>query len=71
MVDPLNEISQEEIDRIVGEWDARQPDPSRWAQADGVAFTVYLLPAEASAIDARARREGKTRAQLVRELAYA
>ena len=71
MVDPMNEISQEEIDRIVEEWDARQPDPSRWVQADGVEFTVHLLPAEASAIDARARREGKTRDQLVREHAYA
>ena len=71
MVDPMNEISQEEIDRIVEEWDERQPDPSRWAQADDVEFTVHLLPAEASAIDARARREGKTRDQLVRELAYA
>ncbi|MDO4797975.1 MAG: hypothetical protein Q4A01_08145 [Coriobacteriales bacterium] len=71
MVDPLNEISQEEIDRIVDEWDTRRPDPSRWVQADGVEFTVYLLPSEASAIDARARREGKTRDQLVRELAYA
>jgi hypothetical protein len=71
MVDPLKEISQEEIDRIVDEWDGRQSDPTRWAHADGVEFTVRLLPAEASAIDARARREGKTRDELVRELAYA
>jgi hypothetical protein len=70
-VDPLKEISQEGIDRIVDEWDARQPDPTRWVHAEGVEFTVHLLPAEASAIDARARREGKTRDELVRELAYA
>lgn len=71
MVDPLKEISQEEVDRIVDEWDGRQSDPTRWAHADNVEFTVRLLPAEASAIDARARREGKTRDELVRELAYA
>jgi hypothetical protein len=71
MVDPLKEISQKQSDRIVDEWDNRQSDPTRWAHAGGVEFTVRLLPAEASAIDARARREGKTRDELVRELAYA
>ena len=71
MVDPLNEISQEDIDQIVDDWNDREPDPSRWVHADSVQFTVRLLPSEASAIDARARREGKTRDQLVRELAYA
>lgn len=71
MVDPTEEITQEQIDAIVGEWDARSPDPTRWVHADGVDFTVHLLPSEASAIDARARREGKSRDQLIRELAYA
>lgn len=71
MVDPTTEITQEQIDAIVNEWDEREPDPTRWVRSDGVDFTVRLLPAEAAAIDARARREGKSRDQLVRELAYA
>lgn len=71
MVDPINEISQEEIDSIVSEWDARTPNPNRWVHANGVDFTVRLLPSEASSIDARARRESKMRDELVRELAHA
>ena len=71
MVDPSKEITRAEIDAIVEEWDSRGEDPSRWVLSDFVSFTVRLLPSEASAIDARARREGKTRDELVRELAYA
>lgn len=44
MVDPLNEISQEEIDRIVDEWDARQPDPSRWRKPTALSLRcTYCL----------------------------
>ena len=71
MIDPTEEITQGEIDAIVDEWDAREPDPSRWVRAGDVEFTVRMLPSEALAIDARARREGKSRDELVRELAYA
>jgi len=70
MVDPTTEISQKEIDDIVSDWDARVPDPNRWVRAGTVSFTVSLLSSEAQAIDERARREGKTRDELVRELAY-
>ena len=71
MVDPNEEITQEEIDAIVAEWNSRDVSPDRWIHSDRVSFTVHLLPSEASAIDARARREGKTRDELIRELAYA
>lgn len=61
MVDPNEEITQEEIDAIVAEWNSRDVSPDRWIHSDRVSFTVHLLPSEASTIDARARREGKTR----------
>jgi hypothetical protein len=55
MVDPNEEIAQEEVVAIVAEWNSRDVSPDRWIHSDRASFTVHLLPSEASAIDARAR----------------
>jgi hypothetical protein len=55
MVDPSEEITQEEVDAIVAEWNSRDASPDRRVHSDRVSFTVHLLPSEASSIDARAR----------------